>query len=390
MIFTYMKQNKILLINDTITNHGGAETYCLLQKDLLESYGYQTKLIGGDSGVGLNDSFLSRWYSFSYYKLVQEAIKEFSPDIVHVHNISRVVSPSVLSATAAMDIPIIQTVHDYHYICPKVWMVDDKDRIVTSHDSFYDCLFHHLPKKNIFYAASQAMKANMHKSLVKKYVNHFICPSRDLAKWYGTFDPNRVSYLPLFIPNNMTEFIRQPKTNTILFVGRLSKEKGVSILLQALQKVQKDIPTIKLQIIGDGPEKQSLITITNQLGLSNNVQFLNKLNHNEITTYYRQAAATIIPSSWIENCPMVALEAISAECPIIASRSGGLADLVQDTTTGYLFERNNITELAEKICMLLCDIKLQKKFSSNQKHVAQTLTKEKHMKELEQIYKMYL
>lgn len=386
-----MKPNKILLINDTLTNHGGAETYCFLLKDLLDKHGYKTRVIGGQSGVGLENSFFSRWYSPHYYQMTQNAIKEFEPDIIHVHNVSRVVSPSVLSASAAAGIPIIQTVHDYHYICPKLWMITDQDTIITQHDSLIECMLHHLPKKHIAYAASQYLKANIHKSLVRKYVSHFICPSRNLTQWYANiFTPSKVSYLPLFVQGNPSDVIRKPEENTLLFVGRLSKEKGVDVLLKAVQIAQKDIPSLRLLIIGDGPEKRSLLHLTEKLQLGNRVKFLNQLSHNEIGSYYQKAVASIIPSSWIENCPMVALEAINAGCPIIASKSGGLIDLVQEGTTGYLFDRNNAEMLAKKICMLVCDKQIQKRFSNNQKHVAKTLNQEMHLKELEQIYQMYL
>src|ERR1700729_866288 len=131
-----MNLKRILFINDTLLSHGGAESYMYSLKTLLDENGYDTRIIGGEKGVGLTDSFFSRWYSIKYYTLIKETIEIFRPDIIHLQSFARVLSPSVLFAAHAKRIPIVQTVHDYHYICPKVWMINDANKIITKHDSF--------------------------------------------------------------------------------------------------------------------------------------------------------------------------------------------------------------------------------------------------------------
>jgi glycosyltransferase involved in cell wall biosynthesis len=156
-------QLKIMLVNDSTNEIGGAETYILTFNKILESKGHSTFLFGPKNDVGLSNSFFSRWYSRKYYKEITDKIRKFNPDIVHVHNLSRVISPSVLRATYKASVPIIQTVHDYHYICPKVWMLDRNGEIIRDHSSNFDCIFNHQPKKNIIYTLSKHLKAQFHK-----------------------------------------------------------------------------------------------------------------------------------------------------------------------------------------------------------------------------------
>jgi glycosyltransferase involved in cell wall biosynthesis len=382
-----MKQTKILLINDILKAFGGAEVYISDLDKLLKDNGYITYLYGGDKSLNLYESFFSRWYSFKYYKEVKSILNEFAPNIVHIHNFSRVISPSILKPCVDAKIPIVQTVHDYHLICPKLWMINDKNQQIITHDSFMECLQHHLPNTNFIYSLFKSLKVEYHKKYTKKIINHYICPSRDLANWYiKEHSSKKVSVLPNFINDLQFKFTPINKYNNLLFIGRLSKEKGVIDLINAFALVANELPSLTLTIIGEGPEREYLELRSKELKLTNKVIFKNKVSNNKLATYLKDSTVTVIPSVWIENCPIVALESIGMGRPIIASNSGGLKDLVINDSTGLLFERGNVYDLSLKIKKLITNKKTLDTYSMNQSTMAASLSKDSHLRKLTEIY----
>jgi glycosyltransferase involved in cell wall biosynthesis len=378
--------HRILIVNDSIQEIGGAESYAISLSQSLNNANYSTQLFGPRSGIGLRNSFFSRWYSRKYYKIAKKAIDSFRPDIVHAHNVSRVLSPSVLKAAKDKGIIVVQTVHDYHYICPKLWMVDDKGREINNHNSDFECLAHHLPKKNIIYSIPKHLKARFHGVLVSKYVDAFICPSKNLQNFYSQKYPNKkIIYIPNFIPADV-KVITTNSPKRLLFIGRLSPEKGVDTLIKGFGEALKKESNLLLTIIGSGPEENSLKHLVATLKLSQQVKFLGNIKHKQISEYFNDASAIVVPSTWIENCPMVALEAIGSGKPIIACNAGGLKDLVQNGTTGYLFKRNDHEDLADKIVKLFSNSNNLANFTTNQKKLKNTYSAKLHIKNLTKVY----
>jgi glycosyltransferase involved in cell wall biosynthesis len=172
----------------------------------------------------------------------------------------------------------------------------------------------------------------------------------------------------------------------LIFVGRLSREKGVDVLLNGFAKALLINTNLKLLIIGKGPEKNNLMKLANKLKIQNNINFLGKVPHEQLAKYYINSSAIVIPSIWIENCPMVALEAIGYSKPIIASNAGGLKDLVDDGSTGLLFNINDPTDLASKLNYFFSDTKLQNKLKNNQRKLSNNFTAENHYKKIIEVY----
>jgi glycosyltransferase involved in cell wall biosynthesis len=383
-----MDKLKILIVNDSLKPIGGAESYVLALSQVLKNNKQSVQLFGPESGVGLKDSFFSRWYSRKYYKQMEKSIQKFKPDIVHVHNFSRVLSPSVIKAASDSNIPVIQTVHDYHYICPKLWMIDDKNNLIKDHGSSIECILHHQPKKNFIYALPKHIKARFHEKFIKKYINLFICPSIELQRFYSSKFINVPStYIPNFIPLDVNSAPIAKKHNNILFVGRLSSEKGVDILLKGFSEVLKAEPNLILTIIGTGPKENELKKLSYKLNIPKNIKFLGNIEHNMLASHYKKASAVIAPSLWLENCPMVMLESIGSARPVIASNVGGFKDLIQDNKTGFLFERGDYNDLATKIIDLFSNPKTLISFTKNQEKLIQQYSAQQHVKVLLKMYK---
>ena len=169
---------------------------------------------------------------------------------------------------------------------------------------------------------------------IYKHIDLFIAPSKFLkAKFvqFG-FPEQKIVYLPNFVPPDITHISEKPlqdlhnKNNPyILYFGRLSKEKGLFTLLNAM----KFLPEITLKISGTGEEEGELKKFAKRNSLDN-VQFLGYNRDNSLKRIIRQSMFVVIPSEWYENFPVSVLEAFSLKKPVIASNIGGLPELAKN------------------------------------------------------------
>ena len=135
-----------------------------------------------------------------------------------------------------------------------------------------------------------------------------------------------------------------------VFVGRLSSEKGLDVLIDAW----RDLPQgLGLKIIGDGPLAES---VSRAQDCDPRIEWLGRRSNNEILDLLGDAELLILPSIWNENCPKVILEAYSKGTPVIASHLGTMAEYVRDEKTGLTFEAGQAGDLIRKIELLTSDV----------------------------------
>nr|WP_321352418.1 glycosyltransferase family 4 protein [uncultured Methanoregula sp.] len=142
------------------------------------------------------------------------------------------------------------------------------------------------------------------------------------------------------------------KTKNIIFVGRLHSVKGVQYLITAMKQIHDEMPDVRLLLVGDGSERFFLENLTSIFGLSDCVDFIGKVPHEKIADYMNRSDIFVLPSI-SESFGMVNLEAMACGLPIVASRVGGIPDIVLDNVNGYLVEPKNSEAIAEKILLLL-------------------------------------
>lgn len=357
---------RVLLVNRNDYVDGGADRVFLNTYDGLQVSGYRLqvdKFTRSDvdtlsfaspkdlSLIGKIRSIGGYLYNKKVARKLENKIQNFKPDVAHVHLIFGTLSLSVLKVLKKHKVPVVMTVHDYRLICPVNAMLDRHGKVceLCQGKKYYKCLTKRCSEGNIFYSAMAMLEAYMRKYVIKplKLVDHFIFVSRFARDKHIEFVPqygNKSSHL-----YNMTEGEEKPEVvrgKYILYFGRLSKEKGLSTLFKAMDRV-----SCELWVVGSGPMEEEVRTIThNSQPKTHNIKFLGFKKNSELTNLIRNSAFVVVPSEWYENNPMTIVEAFSMGKPVIGANIGGIPELVNEET-GFLFESGNKKDLARVIKM---------------------------------------
>jgi len=355
---------KIIQVNKFLYPKGGADKYCLTLIDELSKNG-DTIIPFGMSDDRNFESSWSAYYSENIdyhqkgnrFKIVsrliwnKEAAKKFAdlldttkPDLIHAHNIYHQLSPSILVEAKKRKIPIVMTLHDYKLACPNYLLfTHGKHCELCLGGNYFNCLSH-----NCYYSYTRsglaALESFLHKSwgAYDKNIDLFIAPSNYLKQIMirAGFAANKI----IVLINPAPKYLPSTDGNHLLYIGRLSVEKGVDVLLNALS-----LSNEALDIAGTGPDEQKLKDLCHKLNLNNRVTFHGQLLGADLEKLKREAKAIILPSIWAENMSLVLLESLAYGKLIIASASGGTPELIEDNKTGFLFPPGDISNLAQKI-----------------------------------------
>ncbi len=224
-------------------------------------------------------------------------------------------------------IPVIGTIHDVSSGKNDQWLM------FSNFASFFEKILVKLPYCKIITVSNHTKNA-----LIQ---NYNVKPER-INVLYNAVDSEYVDSITIY----------KKYENSIIFVGRLAPHKHVDDLIKTINILKKDIPSIKLRIIGNGIEKDKLIKLTNDLKLNNYVEFLGNLNDNEVISEMKKSNILVLPSTR-EGFGMVLVEANACNIPVIAYESGGVVEVIENNKNGFLIEPRNINELASKIEFLL-------------------------------------
>ena len=380
---------KILIINNFNSNNrlGGVEHY--LHELIDYSNSNETNLTFKWFG---KDKLKTNWIEKFYHKTItQEIIQEiehFKPNIIHCFSIGAPITPHFMEFAKRNGIKIIFSFRDYYYICPKNYMLNDKNEVLLKHDNALECILHHQPKRNILFDTLLHLKQSYHKKIIKKNIDYFLTPSDNLTDYVLSHFQKEGKTLsnPILI---------EPKThsnsaeNYILFVGRLVPEKGIFTLLKAFQNVIKKYPDEKLYIVGDGIQLLELQNFVIKNNLSN-VSFLGNKTRAELQTIYSKAKFTVVPSEYVEAYGNVILESLSFRKTVITSDLVGIKNEIVENKVGLIYSFNNQMELEEKMIELLSNDNIKTELENNIPNYLATKTFAKHFLELQKIYEELL
>jgi glycosyltransferase involved in cell wall biosynthesis len=180
---------------------------------------------------------------------------------------------------------------------------------------------------------------------------------------------------------------KETDTKNILFVGSLYPVKGVKYLITAMKKILEEMPDVRLILVGDGKERENLVELSKQLSIVKYVRFVGKIPHEKVKNFMQDADVFVLPSL-SEGLPNVILEAMACGLPIVASRVGGISNIITNDINGYLVEVEDTDDIANKIILLLNDQALRKKISENNRQIVKKYSWENIIIELEKIYEL--
>lgn len=280
-------------------------------------------------------------------------IEETRPDIAHVHSVYHHISPSVLKTLKDYRIPVILTLHDFKLVCPNIVFLDGKNKVCEACQGKY---FWKAAVKKCFrnsYGASLlvAIEASYH-HLLKSYKNQvdlFHAPSAFMAKKMAEYGyenkPIRTLPYTLDVQSFKPHF---GKSDYFVYAGRMSVEKGVLFLVDAM----RNIKDIKLYLIGTGPLDEEIRNRIDQYHLDH-VEMLGYKSGDELRDILSRAAFTVMPSLCHDNSPLAIYESLSLGNAILGSRIGGIPELIEDGVDGYVFTAGDTEDFVKKVNLLI-------------------------------------
>lgn len=364
---------KILLVNKFHYNRGGSETYYFALDELLRSKGHEVihfamkdekNLESPTSGyfvshVDLNEGgglaskmriVKNMFYSREAYAHMKALLEKERPDVVHLGLVHKQITYSILEAIREYDIPVVQSVHDLIFVCPCYTMLTNGQNCQSCIDAgVMSCI-----KK-------RCVKGSLAKSMLAVIENRYIAKKRyyeqidafvtecefyrELLKKSG-FTTSPIVNRTNFLPASKQRKLLTTGGDYMLYFGRFSPEKGILTLLAAYKAAQAGS---RLVLVGGGHCEAQVKEFILANGLSERVELAGYVYGRQMEEILERARMVVVPSEWYENCPYTILEAMAKSRIVIASRIGGLPELVEDGVSGFLFEPGNVHDLAQKI-----------------------------------------
>ena len=281
-------------------------------------------------------------------RTVAKKCREFRSDVVHFHNTFPLISPLAVRA-ASKYAPVVMTLHNYRTAC--VSGVPTRDGKVCSLCLDKKCVLdgvkHRCYRGSLFATLPLAINIALYRRLLPKWVSRFIVLSefqkRKMVE-YGWPEENIV-VKGNFVSHNPVNPV-QEKKDQIVYVGRLSKEKGVETLIKAFKQLGR---RTKLVIVGDGIDRTEL----EEMAQGFNVEFVGQKPSEEARRIIAESKTLVSPSACWETFGLAAAEAMSVGTPSVVANVGGLPDIVQDGRFGEVFESGNPESCAAAIKRLL-------------------------------------
>lgn len=327
-------------------------------------------------------------YSFEARKKIESLLLEENPDIAHLNLIYHQISPSVIHSLKKFKVPIIMSLRDYKLICGSYKMMRGNSACeACKNKKYFQCFLNKCVKGSMGKSLLNTMEMYLHHSFMKIYdeISVFISPSRFLKRKMEEMGfKGDIVYLPNFVDldNFLPSYGCEEKS--IIYFGRLSSEKGLFTLLEAV----KLIPQIRLKIVGDGPLRTDLEALIEKERLKH-VKCYGYLTGENLKREIHASSAVVLPSEWYENNPRSIIEGFALGKPAIGARIGGIPELVIDHRTGFTFEPGNARDLRDKILTLTKDPRMSMEFGRNAREFAkENLNAEIHYQKLMQVYKM--
>lgn len=339
-----MNDCRVLIVHNAYQNKGGEDSVVESEAGLLRSKGHAVEHFSRHNDeirtMPRASLALQTFWSRKSARDFEHIVNLFKPDVVHVHNTFPLISPSIYWLAHRAAIPVVQTLHNFRLLCPQAMFLR-QGKVCE------DCLGH-LPWRAVLHACyhdSTAQSAfvagtlTMHRAIgtYQTKVSRFIALNEFCRRKFveGGFPAKRIVVKPNFVDFPAPV---EGRRGGFLVVGRLSVDKGVSVLAAAVRQSVN----AAVRVAGSGPESHQLEGVPG-------IEALGSISGEAVRVEMSRAMTLLLPSIWYENFPRTLVEAFGCGLPVIASRIGALADLVEEGVTGLFFEPGNAMDLAEKM-----------------------------------------
>jgi len=336
---------KILVVHNAYQHRGGEDAVVEAEVELLRRYGHEVRVYRQHNDalnrMSRTKAAVSAIWSQESASEVEALCERFHPDVIHVHNTFPLISPSLYWAADALHVPVVQTLHNFRLLCPQaIFLRDGK----ICEDCIGKLPWRSVTRKCYRDSAMQsAVVTTMlatHRMLgtYRQRVTRYIALNRFARNKYieGGLPADRMRIKPNFVASDAEPTWTGRRGG--LYVGRLSSEKGLDVLVAAARAGG----AANVEVIGGGPMEPLARETFGE-------RFLGYRPLAEIMARMGRAQYMVLPSICYENSPRTIVEAFSCGLPVIASRLGSLADLVRDGVTGLLFEPGDPADLAARI-----------------------------------------
>ena len=338
---------RVLLLHTEYKQQGGEDIVFIQERELLKNNGFIVDtILFNNKRYTFIKFFLLLFNPFSFFKVLRK-IKQFKPDVIHVHNWYFGASPSIFIAAHFKKIRVVHTIHNFRILCPSA-VIFYKNKL------YFDSVKKYFPLrsvlfrvyKNSFFITGWVLLCTRFHYFLNTWnnIDKIICLTGSakmlLCESYLKIPDEKIMVKPHFIPT-FSESTSLKRKDHFLYVGRLSEEKGIDLLLRAFENSNH-----KLKIIGKGPMKD----LVEKFALNNsNIDFLNFKNSAEIRKEMLDCSAVIFPSICYEQFGLVIVEAFATATAVISCDIGSPKELVKNGYNGFKFTTGNQKELVKKI-----------------------------------------
>jgi glycosyltransferase involved in cell wall biosynthesis len=382
---------RILILHNAYAVRGGEDVVVDNEARALRARGHDVHTLIRDSAElhesplrGAVETLLTAHNPAAARELVSK-LRALRPDVVHVHNLFPRWGLSALRTLLEHAVPTVQTLHNFRWLCaPATLLRDGADCRLCVRGNFtsavrYACLH---DRRVVSAAYATALSLNRVSRLAERAVGRFVCVSSFVRQVYADagFAPGKLVIKGHFVDS--APGAEGSGDGSVLYAGRMSPEKGLSVLLRALCS----LPEVTLKVAGEGPERAGL-----EAGLGpaqTRVRFLGRLSREQLRAELRRSSVCVVPSIGSETFGLTVLEAMACGRPVVATDAGGLPELVRDGVNGWVVPRADPVALADRVRWLLEHPEAARAFgASGQACVERAHLPAPNMEVLESIYR---
>lgn len=405
---------RIILVNYRYFISGGPERYYFNVKELLERHGHEVIpfsiknsrnfpteyedyfLDSTDDEVYFAQqkksartavkSFSRMFYSREAKKKFNKLIADVKPDLVYIMQYHNKISPSIIYAARKHGVPVIHRISDFQYMCPNALFYNDIKGVCEDclQGKRWSCVKYRCVHNSKALSGIKMLAKMLHDKMhVTKKIDAFVVPSTftlGKLKEYG-IPQEKLNHIPTFF--NEKEPVKEVSYEPFaLYVGRIEKQKGLMTLIKAFAGTDRNLKVIGFSNDGYIDELKQYLA-----DKKHNIEFLGRLDFDDIKPYLETCRFTVVPSEWYDNFPNSILESFAFRKCVVATDFGSLPELVIDGVTGLTFEYGNPQSLREQADKLFDDPALAEKLGEGAYRLLQDkCVPEKHYEQLSSLF----